>query len=66
MESIIVHPKNPMELSALKSALKEMGIKYEKFHGRNTQKSPFSDKKTSGNKTEKSTKNFNAKPKTDL
>ncbi|UEQ74819.1 DUF2683 family protein [Chryseobacterium arthrosphaerae] len=32
MESIIVHPKNSMELSALKSVLKEMGIKFEKAH----------------------------------
>jgi len=32
MESIIVHPKNSMELSALKSVLKEMNIKFEKAH----------------------------------
>lgn len=36
MESIIVHPKNQMELNALKSTLKEMGIKFEKFHTRNS------------------------------
>lgn len=36
MESLIVHPKNQMELNALKSTLKEMGIKFEKFHTRNT------------------------------
>ncbi|MGG5209652.1 DUF2683 family protein [Chryseobacterium sp. MIQD13] len=36
MESIIVHPKNPMELSALKSVLKEMNIKFEKAHTKNT------------------------------
>ncbi|HMU07243.1 MAG TPA: hypothetical protein PKC37_04990 [Kaistella sp.] len=35
MESLIVHPKNQMELNALKSTLKEMGIKFEKFHTRN-------------------------------
>ncbi|AZA78330.1 hypothetical protein EG347_12825 [Chryseobacterium sp. G0186] len=32
MESIIVHPKNAMELSALKGVLKEMNIKFEKAH----------------------------------
>ena len=35
MESLIVHPKYQMELYALKSTLKEMGIKFEKFHTRN-------------------------------
>lgn len=44
MESIIVHTKNSMELTALKSVLKEMGIKYEKFHTRNTNTS-FKPKK---------------------
>lgn len=34
MESLIVHPKNQMELNALKSTLKDMGIKFEKFHTR--------------------------------
>ena len=35
MESIIVHPKNSMEMTALKSVLKEMGIEFEKFRTRN-------------------------------
>lgn len=34
MESLIVHPKNQMELNALKSTLKDMGIRFEKFHTR--------------------------------
>jgi hypothetical protein len=36
MESIIVHPKNPMELSALKSVLKDMNIRYERTQTKNT------------------------------
>lgn len=35
MESIIVHPKNSMELTALKSVLKDMGIEFEKLHTKN-------------------------------
>ncbi|UOE40858.1 hypothetical protein MTP09_13280 [Chryseobacterium suipulveris] len=48
MESLIVHPKNQMELNALKSMLKEMGIKFEKFHTRNTKtdSKPFVKKET--------------------
>ncbi|WP_234109354.1 MULTISPECIES: DUF2683 family protein [Chryseobacterium] len=48
MESIIVHPKNQMELNALKSTLKEMGIKFEKFHTRNprTENRPSVKKET--------------------
>lgn len=34
MESLIVHPKNQMELNALKGVLKDMGIQFEKFHTR--------------------------------
>lgn len=45
MESIIVHPKNQMELNALKSVLKDMNIKFEKFHTRNAKANPF-EKKT--------------------
>lgn len=41
MESLIVHPRNQMELNALKSTLKDMGIKFEKFHTR----TDFSPKK---------------------
>ena len=47
MESLIVHLKNQMELNALKSVMKEMGIKYEKFHTRNTKTNPFIEKKIS-------------------
>lgn len=36
MESIIVHPKNQMEMNALKSVLKEMNIKFEKYHYKNS------------------------------
>ena len=35
MESIIVHTKNAMELTALKSVLKDMNIEFEKFHTKN-------------------------------
>lgn len=35
MESIIVHTKNSMELTALKSVLKDMNIEFEKFHTKN-------------------------------
>lgn len=35
MESIIVHTKNAMELTAIKSVLKEMNIDFEKFHTKN-------------------------------
>lgn len=35
MESIIVHTKNAMELTAVKTMLKEMNIEFEKFHTRN-------------------------------
>lgn len=56
MESIIVHPKNQMELNALKSVLKEMGIKFEKFHGRNA-KNPFAEKKILTKKADRPNKN---------
>lgn len=59
MESLIVHPKNQMELNALKSVMKDMGIRYEKFHTRNmkTQKSTPAPTKTP--------RNFKDKPKND-
>ena len=50
MESLIVHPKNQMELNALKSVMKEMGIKFEKFHTRNTKNSSITDLKTTETK----------------
>ncbi|MGA9211999.1 DUF2683 family protein [Kaistella sp.] len=61
MESLIVHPKNQMELNALKSVMKDMGIKYEKFHTRNHNAAPKSEPRTS-NKTDKPTRTFKDKP----
>ena len=66
MESLIVHLKNQMELNALKSVMKEMGIKYEKFHTRNNKTNPFAEKKTSTKKVVKISKNFKDKPKSGL
>lgn len=57
MESIIVHIKNPMESAAVKNVLKEMGIKYEKFHTRNSNAKPskgnFESKVTKPSKSTK-------------
>lgn len=65
MESLIVHCKNQMELNALKSVMKDMGIKYEKFHTRNAKTNPnFDEKKPS--KTAKSPRIYKDKPKNDL
>lgn len=50
MESIIVHPKNAMELSALKSVLKEMNIKFEKAHVKSAFNGQKLIKKASDNK----------------
>ena len=61
MESLIVHPKNQMELNALKSVMKEMGIRYEKFHTRNM-KTAKPEVKTQA----KPPRTFKDKPKTDL
>lgn len=61
MESIIVHPKNAMELNALKSVLKEMNIKFEKFHTKNTFHNQKTIKKMVDKKNEKIAKNH--KPK---
>lgn len=60
MESLIVHPKNQMELNALKSVLKDMGIRYEKFHTRNTKTA-----KPEAKSAVKPTRTFRDKPKTD-
>jgi len=60
MESLIVHPKNQMELNALKSVMKDMGIRYEKFHTRNT-KDPRQNETTFVAK--RPAKNFKDKPK---
>lgn len=61
MESIIVHPKNSMELTALKSVLKDMGIEFEKFHTRNQFHNQKTIQKISDRKDKKITKN--QKPK---
>ncbi len=66
MESLVVHPKNQMELNALKSTLKEMGIRYEKFHTRNTKTAPNQDVKVAPRKESKPARNFKDKPKKDL
>ncbi|MDP2452728.1 MULTISPECIES: DUF2683 family protein [unclassified Kaistella] len=65
MESLIVHPKNQMELNALKSVMKDMGIRYEKFHTRNHNTAPKSEPRTSSNKAEKPARTFKDKPKND-
>ena len=44
MEALIVHPKNQMELNALKSVMKDMGIRYEKFHTRGAKTQKFEPK----------------------
>ena len=66
MESLVVHPKNQMELNDLKSTLKEMGILFEKFHTRNTKTSPSPDAKVAPRKESKPARNFKDKPKKDL
>ena len=63
METLIVHPKNQMELNALKDVMKDMGIRYEKFHTRNTKTQPFLTKNVV--KKDKPVRNFKDKPKTD-
>lgn len=66
MESLIVHPKNQMELNALKSVMKDMGIKFEKFHTRNHNSAEKSEPRTAPNKAAKPARNFKDKPKNDL
>ena len=66
MESLIVHPKNQMELNALKSVMKDMGIRYEKFHTRNTKTAPNQDVKVAPRKESKTPRNFKDKPKKDM
>ncbi|WP_308005364.1 DUF2683 family protein [uncultured Chryseobacterium sp.] len=61
MESIIVHTKNAMELTALKSVLKEMNIKFEKFHTNNTHHNEKTVKKIVDKRNEKIGKPY--KPK---
>lgn len=66
MEALIVHPKNQMELNALKSVMKEMGIRYEKFHTRNSKTSEKFESKKPFKKDTATSRNFKDKPKTDL
>ncbi|MCS3867154.1 hypothetical protein J3D55_000070 [Chryseobacterium ginsenosidimutans] len=65
MEALIVHPKNQMELNALKSVMKDMGIRYEKFHTRGAKTQTF-EPRTAPIKKENTGKNFKDKPKTNL
>jgi len=65
MESLIVHPKNQMELNALKSVMKEMGIKFEKFHTRNMKNLPEKPVKNSIPKKEKTPNSSRNYPKKD-
>ncbi|ROI08066.1 hypothetical protein EGI11_10450 [Chryseobacterium sp. H3056] len=65
MESLIVHPKNQMELNALKSVMKEMGIKFEKFHTRNMKNLPEKQEKNSVSKKENSPTSARKYPKKD-
>lgn len=62
MESLIVHPKNQMELSAIKSVLRDMGIKFE----RKTFKTHKTEQKIFTKKVEKFNKNVKNNPKTGL
>jgi len=64
MEALIVHPKNQMELNALKSVMKDMGIRYEKFHTRGAKTQIFEPRTPA--KKENTKKNFKDKPKTNL
>lgn len=66
MESLIVHPKNQMELNALKSVMKDMGIRYEKFHTRNHNAAPKPETKSTTKRAEKPARTYKDKPKNDL
>lgn len=66
MESLIVHPKNQMELNALKSVMKDMGIRYEKFHTRNHNTAPKPESKSTNKRAEKPARTYKDKPKNDL
>ena len=63
MQALIVHPKNQMELNALKSVMKDMGIRYEKFHTRGAKTQNF-EPRTTPVKKDKPLKTFKDKPKT--
>lgn len=62
MQALIVHPKNQMELNALKGVMKEMGIRYEKFHTRGVKTQNFEPHTP---KKEKPVRNFKDNPKKD-
>lgn len=66
MESLIVHPKNQTELNALKGVMKEMGIKYEKFHTRNHKANPKTEPKTGTDRKFKAESGSKSNPKSDL
>ena len=53
MESYVVHPKNEMELKALKGTLREMGIKFERYNPAYTQKNPKMEQKVLAKKEAK-------------
>lgn len=57
MESLIVHPKNQMELKVLKSTLREMGIKFERHNYKNHK----TEQKIFEKKVEKFNKDFKKK-----
>ena len=59
MEAIIVHPKSAMELTALKSVLKDMNIEFEKFHTKNN----FHNIKTIQKITDRKDKKITRTPK---
>ena len=46
--------------------MKDMGIRYEKFHTRNTKSPQKSEPRTPVKKDQKTTRQFKDKPKTDL
>ena len=53
MESYVVHPKNEMELNALKSTLRDMCIKFERYNPAYIQKNPKMEQKVQAKKDAK-------------
>lgn len=62
MESLIVYPKNTMEMTALKRVLKDMNITFEKNNHRNPSKSAKTEEKINAKKVEKWAKNLKNNP----
>lgn len=62
MESIIVHPENKAQLTALKAVLKAMKIAFEKKEEENTATSALSELIARGREDEKSGKTIKIKP----